>query len=169
MVNDKNSLVTPLILNYNSSTSPVTNAENPCPTITVARTHYLVNPSWFGNPGDVEKPCPTIVARQDKAPLYLIATKQGDFNIPVYDTDSEIMVKIKQFMSLYGIIDIKMRMLKVSELLKIQGFPSKYVLKGNQSQQKKFIGNSVVPLVAELLIKQIYKSLCEYFEIKKAA
>lgn len=169
MVNDKNSLVTPLILNYNSSTSPVTNAENPCPTITVARTHYLVNPSWFGNPGDVEKPCPTIVARQDKAPLYLIATKQGDFNIPVYDTDSEIMVKIKQFMSLYGIVDIKMRMLKVSELLRIQGFPSKYILKGNQSQQKKFIGNSVVPLVAELLIKQIYKSLCEHSEIKTAA
>jgi len=79
------------------------------------------------------------------------------------------MIKIKEFMSLYGIVDIKMRMLKVSELLKIQGFPSNYTLKGNQTQQKKFIGNSVVPLVAELLIKEIYKALSDHLELKTAA
>ena len=50
-------------------------------------------------------------------------------------------------MVLYNIIDIKMRMLKVPELLKIQGFPAGYILEGNQSDQKKFIGNSVVPNV----------------------
>ena len=72
-------------------------------------------------------------------------------------------------MVLYEIVDIKMRMLKVKELLKIQGFPDKYVLKGNQSQQKKFIGNSVVPLVAELLIKEIYKGLCDYNQLNKTA
>ena len=165
----KMNLVTPLILNYNSSTSPITSSETPSPTITVSRTHYLVNPSWFGNPGDIEKPCPTIVARQDKAPLYIIGIKQGSLTIPVYESDSEIMVKIKEFMFLYGIVDIKMRMLKVSELLKIQGFPKKYVLAGNQTQQKKFIGNSVVPLVAELLIKETYKALNEYLELKLAA
>jgi len=32
-------------------------------------------------------------------------------------------------------------------LLPIQGFPLDYVLFGNQSDQKKFIGNSVHPLV----------------------
>ncbi|WP_442800899.1 DNA cytosine methyltransferase, partial [Sphingobacterium sp. UT-1RO-CII-1] len=35
----------------------------------------------------------------------------------------------------------------VQELKVIQGFPSDYKLYGNQSDQKKFIGNSVVPHV----------------------
>jgi DNA (cytosine-5)-methyltransferase 1 len=44
-------------------------------------------------------------------------------------------------------------MLKVPELLKIQGFPSEYKLAGNQSDQKKFIGNSVVPHVVRAWIE----------------
>lgn len=63
--------------------------------------------------------------------------------------DPEIMIEIKRFMALYGIADIKMRMLKVSELLPIQGFPKDYKLDGNQTDQKKFIGNSVVPHVVK--------------------
>ena len=46
-------------------------------------------------------------------------------------------------MALYGIIDIKMRMLKIAELKKIMGFPEDYVLVGTQADQKKFIGNAV--------------------------
>src|SRR5205085_1313155 len=111
--------------------------------------HYLVNPSWAGNPGSVEAPCCVIVARQDKAPLSFIQVEHGNVSIPVYDTDSEVMIKIKQFMVAYEIIDIKMRMLRVHELLRIQGFPAGYVLEGNQSDQKKFIGNSVVPHVVK--------------------
>lgn len=75
--------------------------------------------------------------------------------IPVYDTDSEIMVKIKEFMVAFGIVDIKMRMLKVLELLKIQGFPKDYKLFGNQTDQKKFIGNSVCPDVVKSWIISI--------------
>ena len=37
-----------------------------------------------------------------------------------------------------GIIDIKMRMLDIDELLRIQGFPNGYVLKGTKTNQKKF-------------------------------
>jgi len=62
-------------------------------------------------------------------------------------------------MAAYGIIDIKMRMLKVPELLKIQGFPNNYYLAGNQSDQKKFIGNSVPPPMVTALIKTMYFSL----------
>ncbi len=36
-----------------------------------------------------------------------------------------------------------MRMLKVSELKAIMGFPKDYVLKGTLSEQKKYIGNAV--------------------------
>lgn len=46
-------------------------------------------------------------------------------------------------MAKYGLADIYMRMLKVIELKRIQGFPDDYVLLGNQSDQKKFIGNAV--------------------------
>lgn len=71
------------------------------------------------------------------------------YEIAVYDNDSEISVRIKEFMVIYNLVDIKMRMLRVLELLKIQGFPEEYNLEGNQSDQKKFIGNSVHPLVVK--------------------
>lgn len=138
--------------------------EDPLGTVTANRKwHYLVNPTWGGNPGSTEAPCPTLIARQDKAPLYLVVTESGELAIQVYETDPEIVVKIKQFMADYGIVDIKMRMLKVPELLKIQGFPDDYKLEGSQADQKKFIGNSVHPLVP----KAWYEAMAyKYSEIK---
>lgn len=128
---------------------------------------FLVNPQWFNtNAGSIEEPCNTLIARMDKAPMYLVHVEGGALAIEVYDTDSEMAVKIKEFMAMYGIYDIKMRMLRVDELLKIQGFPSGYILKGNQTQQKKFIGNSVVPVV----ITRMAEALTSKFpEINKVA
>lgn len=109
---------------------------------------FILNPSHGGHTMHVEQPCPVIIARQDKAPLYLIQYSQSKNHvITIYEDDSETMVQIKEFMAIYGISDIKMRMLKVSELKVIQGFPANYKLYGNQSDQKKFIGNSVEPNV----------------------
>lgn len=111
---------------------------------------FIYNPSHGGHTMHIEQPCPTIIARQDKAPLYFIQYEiDPNVRIEIYEGDSETMVKIKEFMAIYGISDIKMRMLKVSELKVIQGFPADYRLYGNQSDQKKFIGNSVVPLVVK--------------------
>lgn len=124
-------------------------SNEPCPTVTARKHHYLINPSWGGNPGSVDARCPVIIARQDKAPLSLVQIENGPFRVPIYDDDSATLVKIKHFMAVYNIVDIKMRMLRVHELLKIQGFPADYKLEGNQAQQKKFIGNSVVPLVVQ--------------------
>lgn len=100
---------------------------------------FIMNKSHGGHTTSINQPCPVIVARQDKAPLYLI----------------------NAIMNKYGIEDITMRMLKVPELLKIQGFPDTYKLIGNQSEQKKFIGNSVHPIVPDhmanaLLIELTY-------------
>lgn len=39
-------------------------------------------------------------------------------------------------MALYGIVDIKMRMLRIPELKRIMGFPENYVLIGTQADQK---------------------------------
>jgi DNA (cytosine-5)-methyltransferase 1 len=117
-------------------------------TITSNRKwHYLMNPQYLNAGGDIEKPCFTLIARMDKMPPYLVQVEGGMIAIEVYSTDTEIMRKIKYFMAMYGIASIKMRMLKVIELKRIQGFPENYILKGNQADQKKFIGNSVQPHV----------------------
>lgn len=155
MPTDKHRLVEvePFIMPTNFDNKP-TSIEDPLSTITANRKHhYLVNPAWGGNPGSVDEPCCVIVARQDKAPLYFVQVEAGDVAIAVFDNDSEICIKIKQFMAAYSLVDIKMRMLRVLELLQIQGFPKDYVLKGNQSDQKKFIGNSVHPLVVKYWIE----------------
>lgn len=128
----------------------------------VSTTQYLLNPQ-FKNPGNsIEKPSPTIIARQDKKPLGLISCEIGKgFKIPVYEDDCETMVKIKLFMAHYGIIDIKMRMLFVDELKQIQGFPKDYKLQGTQTQQKKFIGNSVEVTTAKKIFEAHYNALFE--------
>ena len=75
--------------------------------------------------------------------------------------DSPAMIKIKQFMALYGIIDIKMRMLRIPELKRIMGFPSDYVLVGTQADQKKFIGNAVEVNMARVLCEALCARLIE--------
>ena len=85
----------------------------------------------------------------------------------IYDTDTEPMIKIKEFMALYRIVDIKLRMLKVSELKKIMGFPDEYVLIGKQSEKKKYIGNAVEVNMARVLCESLVESL-QTFNTKTA-
>jgi DNA (cytosine-5)-methyltransferase 1 len=157
----------PFVMPTNFSNGPKS-VDEPCPTVTASRKHhYLVNPSYGGNPSSVDAPCPVIVARQDKSPLYFIEAETGNLIIPINEDDTPAMKKIKEFMQMYGLIDIKMRMLKVPELLKIQGFPADYVLEGNQSDQKKFIGNSVVPLVVFAWIEAMAAGIKEIISQSK--
>jgi DNA (cytosine-5)-methyltransferase 1 len=143
--------------------------EEPAPTIQATRRHhYIVNPSHGGHSTSTEAPCPVIVARQDKAPLYLVQVENGQVSIAVFDGDSEICIRIKQFMAIYGLVDIKMRMLRVNELLLIQGFPVGYKLEGNQSDQKKFIGNSVVPHVVKAWTEALATKLITNLKEKRA-
>jgi DNA (cytosine-5)-methyltransferase 1 len=65
-------------------------------------------------------------------------------------------------------VDIKMRMLRVLELLLIQGFPAGYKLEGNQADQKKFIGNSVVPIVVKRWTEILGSRLIETYKKKIA-
>ena len=117
--------------------------EQPSQTITANRKwHYLMNPQFASAGGSVNNPCFTLIARMDKMPPYLVEV-EGGVGIQVTPVDSPMTAKIKEFMALYGIIDIKMRMLRITELKKIMGFPEDYILIGTQSDQKKFIGNAV--------------------------
>ncbi|WP_395075360.1 DNA cytosine methyltransferase [Flavobacterium sp.] len=134
----------------------------------VKAQQYIFNPAWGGNNGSIENPCCTVVARQDKAPLYLVSTELGQITIPVYESDSETMIKIKEFMVTHGVIDIKMRMLNIPELKQIQGFPIDYKLIGNQTEQKKFIGNAVEVNQAKALVHCNYQSLLKYHKKQTA-
>ena len=107
------------------------------------RQFFLMNPQFFSSGSSIDEPCFTLIARMDKRPPYLVCVEGGGIGIEVYENDSPMTVKIKEFMSCYNVFDIKLRMLKVVELKRIQGFPDDYVLMGNQSDQKKFIGNAV--------------------------
>lgn len=165
---DKHRLVEvePFIMATNYDNKPKS-VDEPLQTITANRKHhYIVNPSHGGHTTSTEAPCPVIVARQDKAPLYIVQCETGPVAIAVYEGDSEIMVRIKQFMAVFSLIDIKMRMLRVHELLKIQGFPANYVLRGNQADQKKFIGNSVVPHVVKAWVEAFSR---KFDELKQMA
>lgn len=137
--------------NFNNGSRDI---NKPAPTILACRKHhYLVNPQWSSNGGSIEAPCFTLIARMDKAPPYLMSTTTGKSAIIIYPNDCEWTIKIKLFMSEYGICDIRMRMLKISELKLIMGFPEEYILLGPQNQQKKFIGNAVETTTAQRIIE----------------
>lgn len=130
--------------------------------VTVKKSHYLMNPQFTSSGGSVDSPCFTLIARMDKMPPYLIATESGQIAIEIYESDSPMTVKIKEFMALYGIVDIKMRMLKIQELKLIMGFPEDYVLIGTQADQKKFIGNAVEVTIARAWCEALCAEVARY-------
>lgn len=149
--------------------------EDPSQVITANRKwHYLVNPQYSSPGGDVNAPCFTLIARMDKMPPYLAECTSEPKDIPsfiridgnvvvyeIYDTDSPMTVKIKEFMALYGILDIKMRMLRIPELKRIMGFPENYRLIGTQAEQKKYIGNAVEVNMARVLCEALARKMNE--------
>jgi DNA (cytosine-5)-methyltransferase 1 len=157
--------VSKFITPTNFNNGPIS-LEEPMQTITANRKHhYLINPQYHNGGSSIDNPCFTLIARMDKRPPHLVLCETGEAAIEVYETDSPMTVKIKEFMAYHGLIDIKMRMLRVKELLKIQGFPDDYKMVGNQSDQKKFIGNSVHPLV----VKKWVLAFVDKFKSKQIA
>ena len=157
--------------------------DEPAQTVTANRKwHYLLNPQFAPASGcSVDSPAFTLIAKMDKKPPYLVnATNQinqkslpsfiriddsGTITVEIYEHDSEILVKIKEFMVLYQIVDVLMRMLKIPELMRIMGFPENYVLIGNQSQKKKFIGNAVEVNMARVLCAALGRKLLELKQV----
>lgn len=158
-------------INYDYSKPTHTSIENPAGTITVNPKHNLVSAQWtvdtqFSNKGrSIEEPGQTLIARMDKKPVYLISANQGQDQRQVQSHDSEIIKKIREFMNDNGIRDIKIRMLNIIELKAIQGFPDDFELTGTKTNQLKFIGNSVVPLVAQKLVEANHNALLEHLNI----
>lgn len=164
--NPKYNLVSCWIANTNFK-NVGSSIDDPAQVVTANRKwHYLMNPQFQSKGSSVDKPCFTLIARMDKMPPYLVdvsTSSEGhpsfikisgnQFIYEIYNNDSEILKKVKEFMAIYGIIDIKMRMLRIPELKKIMGFPEDYILVGTQAEQKKFIGNAVEVNVATALVE----------------
>ena len=132
----------------------------------VSADQYLMNPySFKSDGGSIENPCFTLIARMDKMPPYLISTEKGEMAIAIYEEDSPMTRKIKEFMAAYGIVDIKMRMLNIQELKRIMGFPEDYVLIGTQAEQKKFIGNAVEVNMSRVLCEALCMKLSDYQKV----
>lgn len=122
-------------------------------------TKFLMNPQYQSPGGSIDNPCFTLIARMDKMPPYLVTTEQGELAIAITEKDTPMSRKIKQFMAAYGIIDIRMRMLKIIELKRIMGFPEDYILVGTQAEQKKYIGNAVEVNMSRVLCEALSRRL----------
>ena len=160
----------------------------PCGTLTVnpkqnvvEAKRFITNTYSFKSDGySVDAPAPTVIARQDKAPLGMATAKYAGrlpsfitetghgLEYAILDVDTAVMKEIKAFMAGHGIVDITMRMLRIRELKLIQGFPEDYILCGTAEEQKKYLGNAVVTVVAKAWCEALVESLFPE-EFKKAA
>lgn len=135
--------------------------DEPAPTLTTKDRLAFVDMQYGnGTHCDIENPAKTVTINPKhrlvicKHCIMETSFKNIGSSIDEPD-DSQVMIKIKKFMELYGIIDIKMRMLRIPELKRIMGFPSDYILVGTQADQKKFIGNAVEVNIARAICEAI--------------
>ena len=157
------------IANEYSGGGQISDLDDVCPAIlttpkqkVVSADQFLANPFSYKSDGNsIDSPCFTLIARMDKMPPYLVTTEHGDLGIAIYETDSPMTRKVKEFMAMYGIIDVKMRMLNIRELKRIMGFPEDYTLVGTQAEQKKYIGNAVEVNMARVLCEALCDKLSD--------
>lgn len=139
--------------------------DDPCNTLTtkeryalstiVKKKHWIVDTQFDNKGKSIDEPCQTLIARMDKKPPYLITSS----NDPEVDNSVEkegvrpIERLMRWFMRKHDITDVRIRMLFLEELIVIQGFPLEYILSGTKTDKLKFIGNSVVPAMAEKVVE----------------
>lgn len=172
---DRFQVVRPFFANCYSGGGQVTSADAPCgallttPRQCIVSARFLLNPQYRSAGGSVDAPCFTLIARMDKRPPCLVSVEQGHVVWNVLPEDSPAMARIKEFCALYGIVDVTMRMLRVSEMKRIQGFGDDYVLVGTQEEQKKYLGNAVVTQVATAVCEALAFALAELESDREAS
>lgn len=144
--------------------------KRPLPTTTRRGTQnqlaaaYMVHLNREDKGSDIRKPVRTVVgggchAAEVRAFLvkYYGAEKDGQSlweplgTVTTNDRFGLVTVTIDG--ELYVVVDIGMRMLTSRELARAQGFPDSYVLTGNTENQVARIGNSVCPIMAEVIVR----------------
>lgn len=174
----KHAVVTSNVVKFRGD-SPGTSVEDPLPTITAgdgaarpagaahalgveAATliHFNHGEKQWSSPEDPHRTVPagglhaaevrafltkyfgTAIGQSVNDPLHTVTSKDR-FNVVVVHINGEP----------YVIADIGLRMLTPRELARAQGFPDDYVLTGTNSSQVARIGNSVCPVMAEVLVR----------------
>lgn len=147
--------------------------DDPCPVVAtqnrlaIAQVSFL-SKQFGGHPDSKNLSTDSPAGTIPKHKLVTVKRPDAQCQIAVSPDDSPMTKKIKGFMVQYSIADIKMRMLKIGELKLIMGFPENYILVGNQTEQKKFIGNAVEVNMARVLCESLYKSLTPMCATKEA-
>jgi DNA (cytosine-5)-methyltransferase 1 len=119
---------------------------------------YLMTYYGTGRLQTDARPCCT-VPTHDKAALVRFVGGWPSLAVAPQLGDSEAMAVLKKVCRWHGIADIYMRMLKVSELKLIMGFPADYYLAGSATKQKEMLGNAVVPQVSEAIARAMTPGL----------
>jgi DNA (cytosine-5)-methyltransferase 1 len=132
----------------------------PCGTLctrdTYAQLGFVTASHGCNPPYSLRQAAKTIVA--SRRHNYLVLTAPGS-PVAAQPGDSVAMRLLKAVCRKHGIADIYMRMLKVSELKLIMGFPADYYLAGSATKQKEMLGNAVVPQVSEAIARAMTPGL----------
>jgi DNA (cytosine-5)-methyltransferase 1 len=178
-----NPKLSPYIMSNNTNNVPHS-LEEPLPTITTEPKFYLVAPhictlrnNMIGQ--NIKEPLSTITAKEHHAVVsaYLTKLTGKETNLCYWcevrellneyagyhiAEDEILIIEINKVQ--YFIADISMRMLEPRELAKAQGFPEDYVLQVDESYSKSAqiarIGNSVCPVMSEVLVRANLPELC---------
>lgn len=139
--------------------------DRPVPTVTAIDHNALIAThltKFYGtNTGsDMRKPMPTITASGQhigEVRAFLVkyyGTNTGqDLKNPMHTVTGKhrfglVTVEGQQ----YQVADIGLRMLAPRELARAQGLPDSYILTGTKANQVAKIGNSICPILAEVLV-----------------
>ena len=173
---DKFSVCTPLILGQNGGAHarPI---DEPCPTIATKGAIRLATPvivdmshpagNDSGHIGSADDPIRTITTFdniQVATPLIVDMSHPGDKNderrvasgdtpLKTVTTRNNLAVVNLPMLPDGRLLDIRLRMLKPSELAAAHSFPKDYKLTGNRTEQVKQIGNSVPVMTAAAMVR----------------
>ena len=176
---DRFSICTPLILGQQGGAScrPI---DEPCPTIATAGSIRMITPLVLGRDACAQcrpatKPMPTLTcggAMRVITPIVLDMSRPGDTNderrvtsgddpintITTRNNSAAVMLPVLED---GRVIDIRIRMLKPSELAAAHSFPADYKLTGNRGEQVKQIGNSVPVMTAAAMCEADFKEAAQ--------
>lgn len=161
---DRFSMVTPYLITEQANNAP-RGIDKPLRAQTTVRKDYLCTPLILGQQGGaacrpIDEPCPTVATAGSIrmiTPLILDMSRPGGHDsghVRPADKPIQTLTTCDNVQGVFPvledgrIIDIRIRMLKPSELAAAHSFPKDYVLTGNHGEQVKQIGNSVPVMTA---------------------
>lgn len=115
-------------------------------------------------PSSLDGVFPSVMTNQHYGVVSASCIKEKIYNYPK-EGDTEAMLELKALMRKRCIADIFMRPISIKESLRVMGFSENYKLVGNQTQQRKFIGNAVEVNMARCMAQAISDSLSGAVEI----